>query len=190
MGTTAIDTKSKNMNYLVRLRKNSGLSQKDVADYIGVSRSLVNLAEKALRELPKEAKAKLADLEDLVNAPDFNKKPVKETFDDEGVQEFKTYHQLKMRDFLFKAEGLRRRLKVMVEAQQKAALKFKLVNGLSNSNTKNSKNKMHAIWTKNHELQSGSKLKKSIPAIRMLTYDIEVLMGYAAVHEKILKKIF
>ena len=178
------------MNSILRLRKKCGLSQQAVADYIGVSRSLVNLAEKGLRELPKAALIKLGELEKIAGAAEFDKQSATEHLDKKLSKELKDYHKFKIEEYLYRAEGLKRQVVALSNSHKKTGAKLKLVNGLAKSNSKTGKNKAEHIWTKYHEQQSSGKLSKYNATMDMLIQDTEVLLGYAAVHEKMLKKFF
>ena len=180
------------MNYLLKLRKDNGLTQQDLAGYLGVSRGLISLVEKGLRELPKEAQKKLANIENVIALDDLGKQMEMEsvTLDQEATRQLKDYHKMKAEDYLYKAEGLRLQLEALLKSRKKTGAKFKLVKGLKRNKPGAGKNKTDRTWTDYHEQQSSEKLSKYLSTIQMLTYDIEVLKGYAAVHENVLKKIF
>lgn len=178
------------MNSILRLRKKSGLSQQAVADYIGVSRSLVNLAEKGLRELPQKARIKLEELEKIAGMVEFDKKSAIELLDAKATKELKDYHKFKIEEYLYRAEGLKRQVVALSQGHQRTSAKLKFVNGLAKSNAKTGKRRADHIWAEYHEQQSSEKLSKYNATMEMLIQDTEVLLGYAAVHEKILKKFF
>ncbi len=177
------------MRSLLEIRKKTGLSQQQLADYLGISRSLVAMAEKSLRDLPKTALSKLTAMENVISTAEKNKKAIPETADEKITKKIKSFHQIKMEDHLFRAKMLQRRLAAMLKSNEQADVKLKLIDGLSKKTAQTQKNKFDDHWLEYHDQKGRKKIFKNFHVIQMLTLDIEVQLGYAAVHEKILNKI-
>lgn len=189
MSQPPIVTKLILMKSITELRKKTGMSQQDLADYLGISRSLVAMVERGERDLPKEAFHKLQEMNKFIGSIESGKPSTSPNFYNEATKELKKYQQQKIEEYLYKAEGLRRRLATMLDVYKQADTKLNLVQKLTKNHTRERKEKSREKWTEFHEWKSNEKISKSVSAIRMLSCELEAMEGYAAVHEKILKKI-
>lgn len=146
------------------------------------------MAEQGLRDLPKAAALKLAEIEKVIAGTETKKKSTPANTDDKVFKKIKDHHKQKREDYLFKAKMLQRRLAIMQGSHDQSDAKMKLINGLSKKNQPG-KNKFEDHWLEYHDQKSRKKILKAVPRLQMLTLEIEVLLGYAAVHEKIFNNL-
>ena len=177
------------MRSLIEIRQKTGLSQQALAEFLDVSRSAVNMAERSLRDLPSSAYIKLGELATHLDEGGENKKTSPSPGDDTTLEELKSYHQKKMDDHLFTAKRLQRILVKLERSHMQGETKLKLVDALSKKTPKTGEKNSDEEWLEYHAGKGTRKMQKNTPAIQKLTIEIEMHLGYAAVHENILNKL-
>jgi transcriptional regulator with XRE-family HTH domain len=173
----------------LEIRKKTGLSQQGLAEYLDVSRSLISMAERNLRDLPTTALLKLAEMEKVLAATDINSKAIHVEEEHKALEKLKDHHEKKVKDHLFKAELLQHRLEKMVIFRQQQETKLKLTADLAKKSLDKNKDRFEEHWLEYHNRKSSKKILQNVPALQMIMIEIERQLGYAAVHKKILSKL-
>ncbi len=175
------------MSTIKEIRKVTGLSQYQIASWLGVSRSLVQLVEKGERSLPKNASDKLYAMNMFTeqvkgSTPEDQEIPLnKSTREKIALQ-----HKRKMERYLHKATGLQIQLKKIKATRPQAFSRLALIQELRNNNTEwftktaqdNKYLELMQWFTENHIAAE----KFEEPEI--LQDRINTLLAYAEIHKK------
>lgn len=165
-----------------KIRETLGFSQQELADYLGVSRSRISMAEGRRRELPTAALLKIGALEKIIQ----NNLPYKGThlqkqFDkDAGI----------MRRFAqqcsHEAEAAKRILHRMQQEYQRCLQALAAIEQLQNLLPQEKINKKDRICLELLQLKTLKKLSVCTPAMQMkLTLTIQALEMQAAEAESV-----
>ena len=184
-----VDTKLIHMKILLEIRKRTGLSQYDIAGLIGVSRSLISMAEKGLRDLPKDAFEKLMALDRVNSGAETDKRSILPETDDKLLKKLRAHHEKKLGFYLHRATGLQRRLALSLSSYQQFDSKLKTIYGLTEADGKSSKKTAKNGWVEYHEFMSKKGITQKLMSMQKLGIDLEIQQGYAAVHERALLKL-
>lgn len=176
------------MKLLVEIRNKTGISQQKLAEFLNVTRSQVNMAEQGLRNLPKEAFLKLVEMDKAISATGKLKIPAVRRPDDETFKKLKGDHEFKMQGHLNMAKGLKLRLNKLLKSQAQEDTKQEMIAGLSETSLPTSEDNSEERWMTYHGDQGRNKIQKNNATIHALSISIDLHLGYAAVHEKILKE--
>jgi transcriptional regulator with XRE-family HTH domain len=178
------------MNSLKEIREKTGWSQYRLAEYLGVSRSLVNLAEKGLRTLPTETLIKVSVIAlQLYENEKLNEKgPANKAHDEEAAKELKilaAHHKKKMEDLQYKISVLQVQLGEISNLNRQASSRLTLIETLKKGKAKfQNKTIRDDKWLAWQDLDTQSYIQKKGMAKQLrLENEITVLSGYAAVHE-------
>ena len=164
-----------------------GLSQYELAELLGVSRSLVYFAELGLRELPAEADQYLKAIQTQVASWNKSGKADKRLMDDQKVQvkEAISYATDKIEDCRYKAQGLKRKLKRDREVYDKHVSAMAVNSIIAESVKKGRASVREAEWLKNHDVGLGERLVKNNPvAHALIQLQIDLLSAQQKVYEQ------
>ena len=181
------------MDILERIRHKTGLSQYQMAEYLDVSRSTINLAEKGLRNLPREASMR-ADA--LLNTITENEKTAnhkkKPTANDEAkakkLSELAQEHNYKMQQCEQKAKRLKRKLDKIKKQNLQVTTRQEMLTTLKEHFPDAKKKEVDETWTAYQHVIIRKHLTNTIAEEERLQAEIDMQLGYAAVHETVLKK--
>ena len=179
------------MNTLKKLRKQTGFSQYKIADWLGISRSYINMAERGLRELPKEASDKLlAVLLFIEKNKGAGKISISPGLHDKNGQEkmakLAEQHQKKMERCLFNVRGLQIRLNKLKKKHEAIDARFIFLDALHATEIK--KTAFDRKWIEFMNSFTKEQPAKSYTEQQILQDRIDLLSAYAEIHKKHFQK--
>ena len=175
---------------IAEIRKLTGLSHQKLGDWLGVSRSMVEAAEKYRRSLTGKASHKLVMLaltvqqlkdaqEAMPAAPATCSHPEK----------FADLHKKKMDDHLYLAEGLRLQLEPMLKRHRQLLNSLVLLNAMKEINGELYRSTATDKKIAGHILDEQEEaLPKMVENIELLQDKLELHLAYAEVHKKCFDK--
>ena len=180
---------------IAEIRKLTGLSHQKLGDWLGVSRSMVEAAEKYRRILVGEAGNKLAMLaftvQQLIDAQPFGYAgeepagPATCSHPDKFAQ----LHKKKMDYHLYLAEGLRRQLEPMLKRHRQLVNSLVLLNAMKEINGELYRSTAADKKIAGHILDEHEEaLPKMVENIELLQDKLELHLAYAEVHKKCFDK--
>lgn len=138
------------MNSITLIRKKLGLKQEEIAQWLGISRSLVSNYEREERSLPREASMQLTRLEIVFGKMETNKGlPNKNSLSPERKMLAQQQHKWFMEDCALKAAMLSRRLAAMQRKHDQIINRIEMLEILLNEPTdKNDKFSLSWVRTR------------------------------------------
>jgi transcriptional regulator with XRE-family HTH domain len=181
------------MDMLEVIRQKTGISQYKLADFLNVSRSTINLAEKGLRRLPREASLRATALFLTITE---NEKAAKNKHKQTAASDDKTKmlldlageHNFKMQQCRSRARALQRNLDKVKKQNLQLTTKQEMINALKQHFPLIKKNEVDETWLAYQEVIIKRQVSKPNVEEERLQAEIDMQLGYAAVHETILKK--
>lgn len=176
------------MDILKMIRQKTGISQYRMAECLGVSRSLINLAEKGLRSLPPEASMRALALIHTINQNETTATNEKKTAAPsenkwEKISSLADEHYGKMKDYQFKATMLERKLDKIKNRNLQVTTRQEMVNALKENFPFIRKKGIDDAWLAYQEVIIKQHIITSDTEEERLQAEIEVLLAYAAAHE-------
>jgi len=174
------------MSILKEIRELTGLSQKQLAEWLGVSKSLVQFAENGQRNLPKEASAKLIamtlPLQDLKDAAKANRSTAAVAFTNPA--KLALHHKRKMTFHRRSAHALQQQLDKLTLRHPKLRARLALFDAMKKVDTASYKaTDRDNTWLELMEWFSQDRIPATGPEEQELLRDkIEVHLAYAEVH--------
>ena len=181
------------MSILALIRQKTGISQYQLAEYLDVSRSTINMVEQGLRNLPREASmradALLITITENEKAANNNKKPAA---NDEAktrkLSELAQEHNYKMQQCKHKAKRLQSKLDKIKKQTLQVTTRQEMLNTLKEHFPDAKKKEVDETWTAYQHVIIRNHLTNTVAEEDRLQAEIDMQLGYAAVHETILKK--
>lgn len=171
---------------ITEIRTLTGLSHEKLGDLLGVSRSMVEAAEKYRRSLAGAASHKLTMLaltvQQLIDAQE-TMPAVPATCS--RPEKFAVLHKKKMDDHLYLAEGLRLKLNPLLKRYRQLVNSLVLLNAMMQINgelyrsTAADKKIAGQLLDENEDA-----LEKLVESIELLQDKLELHLGYAEVHKQ------
>lgn len=175
-------------------REQISITQQHLAEYLGISRSLLSLYEKGLRNLPASADIKLSKLQlsylQLQQAKTKTKAdslyPYLQKDHDKTKKEIKNHAAI----CSYKKQLAERQLNSMGKEYEKAIALLGLLDVVSSTTPKNKKSGIDHLWI---EVQKNEALKKLVrhgsAAQAKLEAKIQTLNAEAAIYDKVHKRM-
>ncbi len=180
---------------ITEIRDKTGLSQSQLALYLGVSRGMVNLVERGERELSGEAANKLSFLylqliqnEQKANKVNTKEKPLPS---EKWKSQQTTFHNNRILEYEYKAAVLKRKISKMFNDFSKTNIRLNLLNNAGDNARKQiKKNNTDGLWFDTlHSLATSELDKISVDTQHGLEIEMNLMLGYADVHRSIIKKL-
>lgn len=180
---------------ITEIRKKTGISQYQLALYLGVSRSLINLVERGDRDLHGLASEKLTFLYIQLLETEKQQKESKNNSDPSPspawMDEQVIFHKNKIRDYTLKILQLEKRIKKTNVQFVKNETKLNLLSNAESMKGKLSrKNSADDLWFTFLTAKANQQKKLSgMDTTQSLEMEKKMFEGYKEVHVKLLKDI-
>lgn len=178
------------------LRNRLAISQRDFADYLGISQSLLAMNEKSLRSLPLKASLKETELElEFQNMQKSKGQSsswlaLQPAFD---KQDEKLYHEMdyNVKHHELKAKILESRLGELINTQQQQKAWLEIIDKkLASPSDKSKEKSSDKLWLEMQQAEVSQKLlKNSNTAQAKLQLQIDLLRATANVYESFRQKL-
>lgn len=156
------------------IREELGISQQQLADYLGVSRALLSLAEMNERSLPAAALIKAGEIELVLKSKKTS--PKLKQFTNKQTTALQKMLQQRRKDCVYELSVAKKKLDKMKLQYQQAANALSVANSLLNTVSNDAKRKMDKLWLEILEDDTLKKMQSFGEAAQMkLQLKIELL---------------
>ena len=172
------------------VRESLSISQQHLADYLGISRSLLSMYEKNLRSLPAKASLKLAELELIYHRLNTKTSRLKTAPSHPEMEK----HAVKTKKAIkahadtcnYKIMLLQKKLDTMIHEHSKALILQQLLDELESPAVKKNQHSLENLWI---QVQKNEALKKMIRhgeiSRAKLQAELEVLEAAADIYNRL-----
>ncbi|MFN8248819.1 MAG: helix-turn-helix transcriptional regulator [Ferruginibacter sp.] len=176
------------MLIIKEIRVKTGISQYKLAEWLGISRSLVKLAEKGERSLPHNALMKLMAMQQGLGQVKADN--TVEDNQSKYAKELASHHKRKMEIHQYKATGAKLKLKKLEKLQASTQTRYALTDILSKADSKGfSKTAYDQKWIEFTKWFAAGKISKDqLLKLAMLKDKMDTELAYAEVHRKLYEK--
>ncbi len=189
-----MDLKMLHMKSLQDIRSKYLLTQQQLADWLGVSRPLITLAEKGARSLPTAAFIKLAEMEKSYHAALQQKKQLTDAKLEAGIRQQKVLKAKRVKNRAeicrLNAGMMKYKLNKLVKEHESAKTCMKAISILLAGQSTGKKESGQKIWLGIRELEMRKRLMRSGEHMQaMLQHKIDLFLSEAHIHERLERRL-